>query len=69
MSINKKYYIGIDGGGTKTEGVIGNNYGEIIGHTLAESTNIQVKGLDTVKEILMNMISILRKQAKIDLNE
>lgn len=69
MNINKKYYIGIDGGGTKTAGVIGNNYGEIVGYTMAESTNIQVKGLDSVKTTLMNMISILRKQAKIELND
>ena len=31
--------------------------------------NIQVKGLDSVKTTLMNMISILRKQAKIELND
>ena len=36
---------------------------------MAESTNIQVKGLDSVKTTLMNMISILRKQAKIELND
>ena len=36
---------------------------------MVESTNIQVKGLDSVKTTLMNMISILRKQAKIELND
>ena len=43
MNINK-YYIGIDGGGTKTAGVIGNNYGEIVGYTMVNLQIYRLKG-------------------------
>ena len=69
MKINKQYCIGIDGGGTKTEGIIGDNNGRIVGYVKAETTNIQVKALDDVKNTLVNMIATLRIQAKIDLSD
>ena len=48
--------------------MIGNNYEKSSG-ILWLNLQIQVKGLDSVKTTLMNMISILRKQAKIELND
>ncbi|MDC3414051.1 hypothetical protein NC797_06415 [Aquibacillus sp. 3ASR75-11] len=49
-------FIGIDGGGTKTTCVIGDNFGTIHGSVQGLSSNIQTKPLDEVKELLLRLI-------------
>ncbi|WP_158634031.1 N-acetylglucosamine kinase [Radiobacillus deserti] len=41
MPLNKELYIGIDGGGTKTQCVVGNSYGDILAFVEVGSTNIK----------------------------
>jgi len=47
-----RYVVGVDGGGTKTEYVLLDLSGNIIGRTRGENTNIQIIGAEKLKERL-----------------
>ncbi|HEX6923693.1 MAG TPA: ROK family protein [Bacillales bacterium] len=51
-----KRFIGIDGGGTKTTCVIGNENGQILGIAHGKSSNIRSRSLDQVKQALLDVI-------------
>ncbi|HEX7065238.1 MAG TPA: BadF/BadG/BcrA/BcrD ATPase family protein [Bacillales bacterium] len=53
---SNKYFIGIDGGGTKTSGVIGDEHGVIKAKLQGKSSNIQSKPANKVKEVLLQLI-------------
>lgn len=54
-----EYVIGIDGGGTKTRGVMAKLDGEIISHTVVGSTNYHAVGLENVEQRLKQIIDQL----------
>ncbi|MCD6385497.1 hypothetical protein J7M23_06925 [Candidatus Sumerlaeota bacterium] len=54
-----EYIIGIDGGGTRTRGVLANLQGEIIGHTQVGSTNYHSVGLESVEQSIKQIIDQL----------
>lgn len=49
MQLNKRYFIGIDGGGTKTQAVIGNSDGEILALVTGKGSNIKATPKEKVK--------------------
>jgi N-acetylglucosamine kinase-like BadF-type ATPase len=50
------YYIGIDGGGTKTRGVLMSNKGEILKDILLGPSNYQLVGLEQFKTTLSSLL-------------
>lgn len=54
--MNQKRWIGIDGGGTKTTCVIGDQHGQLLGSSVGTSSNIQSKPVAEVKEVLLGLI-------------
>ena len=68
MSLNK-YYIGIDGGGTKTACVLGRNDGSIIAETRSASSNIQSKPFIEAIQVLVNSIKELVIKAEISIDQ
>ncbi|MEK4427099.1 N-acetylglucosamine kinase [Solibacillus sp. FSL K6-1523] len=69
MDIAKQYYIGIDGGGTKTRCVIGDTEGNIIGYKVSSSGNISAIPLTQLHDMLQSMIETVLAQAKIPLHD
>jgi N-acetylglucosamine kinase-like BadF-type ATPase len=65
----KKHVIGLDGGGTKTVGVLLNNNGEMLGRTVAGSSNIQAIGEEELADTFKTLVKELLKQAKIENTE
>ncbi len=53
------HVMGIDGGGTKTRGVISTLEGKILGYTVVASTNYHAVGLDAVEKELKQIIDQL----------
>lgn len=64
-----RYVIGVDGGGTKTEYVILDYSGNIIGRTKGESTNYQVIGGRKVKEELLRGFTKLMNDTNVSSNK
>ena len=56
------YYIGIDGGGTKTAAVLANTDGEVIAGALAGATNPNSATDEEIKQVLSSIISQLKRQ-------
>jgi glucosamine kinase len=56
MTAGKKIYIGIDGGGTKTRAVIGNESGQILGIGLSGPSNIGSAGRECTRRHLREAI-------------
>ncbi|MGE7022518.1 N-acetylglucosamine kinase [Solibacillus cecembensis] len=69
MDIAKQYFIGIDGGGTKTRCVIGDAEGNIIGYKVSTSGNISAIPLTQLHDMLNNMIEMILSKAKIPLHD
>ncbi|MEG0381005.1 MAG: BadF/BadG/BcrA/BcrD ATPase family protein [Kurthia sp.] len=67
MNIQKQYFIGIDGGGTKTRCVIGDFEGNIIGHHVSTSGNINAIPLTELHVMLNDVIETILLQTKISL--
>lgn len=63
------FYIGLDGGGTKTKCVIVDEKMKIISELVGGPSNFLVFGLDDVTQSLFNLINASIKQAKIDISE
>jgi len=53
------YFIGVDGGGTKTRGVISTPDGELVAHTIVGSTNYHSVGLEEVERRLKEIMDQL----------
>lgn len=56
-----KLYVGIDGGGTKTESILFNQCGEILKITITDTTNINDIGIDDTMGNLKELLEILLK--------
>ncbi|KMM36864.1 N-acetylglucosamine kinase [Guptibacillus hwajinpoensis] len=59
MQSNKKYYIGIDGGGTKTVGLLCKEDGVILAQSTAGSTNLKSRSEHAVRSAVQNVIKEL----------
>jgi len=69
MIENKEIYyvIGIDGGASKTRGILMNNNGETIATAFGKGSNLTIYG-ETAAERIVNIISNLCKKAKISID-
>ena len=65
---NNKYIIGIDGGGTTTEGIIFTSYGKPLAKLIVEGTNLYVYKENAVKSII-NLVDKLSKKIDIDYSD
>jgi N-acetylglucosamine kinase-like BadF-type ATPase len=65
---NNMYILGIDGGGTKTRGVIFNNEGKLLAELNDTGSNLYVYKENGVK-IIINMVKDLAKQINIDTSD
>lgn len=61
------YFIGMDGGGTKTECIIGDAEGHILGYAKGASSNISSKSSDDVAVVLRDLIHDVIQQAGVTL--
>jgi N-acetylglucosamine kinase-like BadF-type ATPase len=61
------YFIGIDGGGTKTYGVIADETGKLLASTKRDSSNYLQVGIDKARENLVSIIEELCTSQEIDL--
>ena len=55
----RKYVIGIDGGGTKTIGVLVDESGKVLARKIGESSNFQVVGLERLGQVLQQLVDDL----------
>lgn len=62
----EKYYIGIDGGGTKTEFLLADGCGNILGQAIKEGSNPNDKGLEVAYKVLSDGLKELLTGADID---
>lgn len=58
-NINMDYVVGIDGGGTKTAGILASRTGEIVAKVQAGPSNYHVVGIEQTQEVLTEIISKL----------
>ncbi len=64
-----RYVIGVDGGGTKTEFVLLDSSGNVIGRTKGESTNYQAMGGKRLKEELLRGFTTLMSSTNVSPNK
>ncbi len=55
--------IGVDGGGTKTVGVLVDGQGHVLARAVADSSNLQVVGGETLGRVISDLVNQLRMQA------
>ncbi len=65
----KKYLIGIDGGGTKTHGVISTLEGEVLSEAFKGSANFQMLGVEMVAKLLVGLIYELINSANCKISD
>lgn len=63
------YYIGIDGGGTKSKCVLCDEEFNVLRTSIGGATNFLVRGIDVVSNTLFTVISNLLNEASIDFSE
>lgn len=63
------YVIGIDGGGTKTETVLCDSQGGILGYRLAGSSNHQIVGLDRAIETIRVSVQAVLEMANVGMEQ
>lgn len=63
------FYIGLDGGGTKTKCIVVDEKMNILSELVGEPSNFLVFGLDAVTQSLVSLINDSIKQANIDISE
>ncbi len=63
------YLIGVDGGGTKTHGIIADIEGKVIAESMASSSNFQMLGVEPVAKLLVNLIYELVEKAKCEVSD
>lgn len=66
---SNKYYIGIDGGGTKTACVIGEEDGTILAKKTGPSSNIQSKPFTEAIRVLVGIIQGVTMEAEISISQ
>lgn len=66
-NVSKSYFIGIDGGGTKTFAVIADDKGNLLASSRRESTNYLQVGIDKARENLIGMIQELCESQSVDM--
>lgn len=64
-----RYLVGIDGGGTKTDFILANEDGEILGRTRGGSTNIAANPYEHVRIELLKGLNTLVEEAKISIDD
>ena len=64
----KAYWIGIDGGGTKTTAVIGNRSGQIMAMYYGESGNLTAISIEQLYERLNDIIEHLLMKADVEID-
>lgn len=64
--MSKTYVIGVDGGGTKTLGILMDEAGTELGRVSMPSSNIHAIAHSTVEEILQSLVTSLCDQGKIE---
>lgn len=69
MSTGMRYVIGVDGGGTKTLGLIMREDGEVFGRETFPSSNIHSTPHPTVQEVLQTLVVSLCARAGIDIED
>jgi N-acetylglucosamine kinase-like BadF-type ATPase len=57
-----RFVIGLDGGGTKTCGILVDEQGRVRGRAIAESTNFQVIGGDKLGQVVRELVQALLKK-------
>ena len=67
--MNSVYYIGIDGGGTKTEAVMTTQEGQMIARSLACATNPNDVGVETSVRLMTSLTNDLLSQTGIDASQ
>lgn len=65
MQLSKNYFIGVDGGGTKTSCVIGDSTGRIIGTVVGEGSNIKSTKPEKVRIQMFELLNELIKTSGI----
>lgn len=60
MDVGSSYKIGIDGGGTKTEGVLVDGAGTVVARQIAAGCNPNVVGVDQARFVLTDLLCALR---------
>ncbi len=63
-SVGTAFRIGIDGGGTKTEGILLDEHGAIVAHRLAPGCNPNVAGAEQARLIVTDAACALREEAR-----
>lgn len=64
-----KYFIGLDGGGSKTKCVLTDDNFNIISEATGDASNFLIRGTDVVSEILFNLINNVTNSAGKSVNE
>lgn len=64
-SIHQKFFLGIDGGGTKTTGLLADQAGHVIGKAESGASNYHAVGEEQTKRVLSKVISQLIADANI----
>lgn len=67
--MSKTYVIGVDGGGTKTLGILMDEAGNELGRVSMPSSNIHAIAHSTVEEILQTLVTSLCEQGKISTSD
>ncbi|MDF2067829.1 BadF/BadG/BcrA/BcrD ATPase family protein [Bacillus sp. Cr_A10] len=65
MHLSEEYFIGVDGGGTKTVCVIGDNSGRIISKIVGKGSNIKSTKPENVRIQILELLNTLLKQSGI----
>ena len=65
----RRYYIGIDGGATKTMVCLGDKSGDIVEVIKLSATNYHTVGIEKTKEVLKEALDIIVKDHKVSLHE
>lgn len=67
--MDARYFIGIDGGGTKTEAVLINGNGHILGRQIETSSNPNDIGLESSVDLLLSVSNRLIRENGLDASE
>lgn len=60
---NRKYFLGVDGGGSKTTAVVFSDEGKLISRACGESINYYSVGLDNARQAMKNIIENLSQKS------
>ena len=64
-----KFYIGIDGGASKTRGLLANSAGEILSDYTEVGSNYQIYGIEKAQQVLSNLLNQLTETAALSLSD